>query len=552
MIGPKWGRNSVPPKPQEFIPYIEQMLNKDRENDKIHEGRESHSSSTRVAEGKRDHGRHDSTQASIQESIPDAEALETVSLDELAPPQADKLSALPELSIAEEPETDWFATTSQHKSTPDGTSESQRADVAGEAIHQLEADHEGTTEVAEPDVQSDLPIDPVEVIAKASSRPDLKSRSQEKFLQPQTTDSNSMREEELSPDHATTSDVHPGAATAAEIGSFSNSSSDTRGVKSSPDSSSSMQTSQQSFSIDFERININASSARPQPLHNDAASNPTFKRASQTTLSQSTTNSYLRQYKVLSFDIYGTLINWETGIYDALLSRLDQTTLEHTLGALSADDLRTSLLSIFHTTELKIQKDFPTLPYPLLLKEVFMSICERLELKVPVDKALSFGQTIANWPPFKDSVSSLKICQKYYKIVVLSNVSSAAFNAACRNFLEGVCFDAIYTAEDIGSYKPDVKNFHYLVDHVYRDFRVAKDEILHVANSFTHDHVPLKKVGMQPGVWIERRGERAIMSGCKGVEERLKSGKVEFSGRYKTLREFGDAVKEAWEGHSLI
>lgn len=256
------------------------------------------------------------------------------------------------------------------------------------------------------------------------------------------------------------------------------------------------------------------------------------------------------EYKVLSFDIYGTLINWETGIFNALLDRFDQTTLETTLAASSLDDLRTQLLSLFHRSEMSVQKALPSLNYPSVLKEAFLLIAERLEIKVDPVKAQSFGRTVGTWPAFKDTVEAIKKLQKHYKLVVLSNVSSSSFAATLRGPLNGLSFDSIYTAEDIGSYKPDVRNFEYLIKHVERDFKVGKEGILHVANSVTHDHVPVKKVGMRPGVWIERRGERAIMSGTADVEGQIKKGKVEFAARFKTLGLFAEEVERQFEEKS--
>ena len=134
---------------------------------------------------------------------------------------------------------------------------------------------------------------------------------------------------------------------------------------------------------------------------------------------------------------------------------------------------------------------------------------------------------------------------KQYKLVVLSNVDKASFSRTLSGPLAGVKFDAIYTAEDIGSYKPDVKNFAYLVEHAEKDFGVRKDEILKVAQSLYHDHVPAKAFGLRPSVWIERRpgGEEALMgSRLEDLNEQ-----VDLAATFKSLGELVEVVEKAFE-----
>lgn len=131
---------------------------------------------------------------------------------------------------------------------------------------------------------------------------------------------------------------------------------------------------------------------------------------------------------------------------------------------------------------------------------------------------------------------------KYYKLIVLSNVSRSSFNETNAGPLKGVKFDAIYTAEDVGSYKPDLKNFEYLIKHAGEEFGTKKEEILKVAQSLYHDHIPAKKVGLQPSVWIRRAGDETLMGGkLKDYE-----GQVDLAEAVDTLGDLAAAVKKAF------
>lgn len=104
-------------------------------------------------------------------------------------------------------------------------------------------------------------------------------------------------------------------------------------------------------------------------------------------------------------------------------------------------------------------------------------------------------------------------------------------------------FDAIFTAEDIGSYKPDVRNFEYLIENVGERFGVKKEEILKVAQSLYHDHEPAMKVGMKPSVWIRRAGDETLMGG----KLRDFEGRVNLAASFDTLGELAEVVKKAFE-----
>lgn len=152
--------------------------------------------------------------------------------------------------------------------------------------------------------------------------------------------------------------------------------------------------------------------------------------------------------------------------------------------------------------------------------------------------AREYSTQIGAYPAFADTVQAIQRLGKRYQLVPVSNVDHASFRETLAGPLQGCHFDRIYTAEDIGSYKPDVRNFYYLLDHVKSELGVEKEELCHVAQSLFHDHGPAKQVGLQ-GVWVDRKG---FMGGdTTGAEE-----KYGFKLRVETLQELADIVEEAW------
>jgi 2-haloalkanoic acid dehalogenase type II len=251
-------------------------------------------------------------------------------------------------------------------------------------------------------------------------------------------------------------------------------------------------------------------------------------------------------YKLLSFDIYGTLINWEEGLYTSLVPLISRLPLSSPHNPINntTSQTRHFLLGEYTKLEQSIQKEEPTLIYRLVLTKIYTQLAASLSISITPEEATAFGNTIGSWPAFPDTVSAMQKLSKYYKLVVLSNVDKASFSRTLSDPLNGVKFDAIYTAEDIGSYKPDLKNFQYLVENAEKGFGVKKDEILKVAQSLFHDHVPAKKFGLRPSVWIKRTpgGEEALMgSRLEDVE-----GKVQLAATFGSLGEFAEVVEKAF------
>ena len=201
----------------------------------------------------------------------------------------------------------------------------------------------------------------------------------------------------------------------------------------------------------------------------------------------------LSDFKVLSLDCYGTLIDWETGLLAALRPLL----------VLGQDD--EEVLAAFGRLETQVQSAFPHLLYPDVLAQVYGLLADEFGVVVSEVDCARFGQSIGDWPAFADSAEALRYLKQHFKLVILSNVDRASF--ALSKARLGVEFDAIYTAQDIGSYKPSLRNFEYLIEGLSAG-GVQKSEILHVAQSLFHDHVPAQEIGLA-SCWIDRRHHKA-------------------------------------------
>lgn len=199
----------------------------------------------------------------------------------------------------------------------------------------------------------------------------------------------------------------------------------------------------------------------------------------------------LTSYTTLTFDCYGTLIDWESGIVNAMRPIL----LAH--GIEKSDD---EILEIFSSLESAAQR--PYKPYRDVLALVLTQTGERLNFTPSDDEIAAFSTSVLQWPAFPDSADALKRLAKHYDLVILSNVDDDLFLNGSAPKLEAP-FHAVITAEQVGSYKPDPRNFQHLLAQLDR----PKEQILHVAQSLFHDMAPAKDAGLKT-VWINRRHDR--------------------------------------------
>jgi 2-haloacid dehalogenase len=199
-------------------------------------------------------------------------------------------------------------------------------------------------------------------------------------------------------------------------------------------------------------------------------------------------------FDALTFDCYGTLIDWEAGI---------TTALRRILAAHDVDVDDERLLEGFAASEARLEAG-TYLPYRTILAATARSVGRQVGIEVTDDEAAGFGHSVGDWPAFDDSTRSLRILRRRFKLGVLTNCDDDLFAASNRRL--GVDFDWVLTAQQLGAYKPNPHNFEALRERLHRD-GIAASRILHVAQSLYHDHAPAKRLGFHT-VWIDRRHDR--------------------------------------------
>ncbi len=139
--------------------------------------------------------------------------------------------------------------------------------------------------------------------------------------------------------------------------------------------------------------------------------------------------------------------------------------------------------------------------YSELLAVVYRRLAEEWNVPVSWEECEAYGRSVKDWPAFPDSAEALTYLKKHYRLVILSNVDNTSF--AHSHARLSVAFDAIYTAQDIGSYKPSSRNFDYMIEKL-SSLGIVKSDILHTAESLFHDHAPANRHGLA-SCWIYRR-----------------------------------------------
>ena len=200
----------------------------------------------------------------------------------------------------------------------------------------------------------------------------------------------------------------------------------------------------------------------------------------------------IKDFKVLTFDCYGTLIDWESGILAGLKPLTDR---------LEREISRDRVLESHAYHESRQQSSTPGMRYADLLATVYRRLAEEWGKPAAWDECVAYGESVRNWPAFSDSAAALQYLKRHFRLVILSNVDNTSFAASHEKL--GVEFDAIFTAEDIGSYKPAKRNFECMLRNLGRA-GFAKADVLHVAESMFHDHAPANELGIR-NCWIYRR-----------------------------------------------
>ena len=235
----------------------------------------------------------------------------------------------------------------------------------------------------------------------------------------------------------------------------------------------------------------------------------------------------LTDFNTLTFDCYGTLIDWETGIFEGLRPLLERVKQPLT---------RDQVLEAHARHESSQQKYTPAKRYQELLPIVYKRLAEEWQVPFTPGDCVAYGKSVQNWPAFEDSVDALQYLKKHYKLVILSNIDNESFTTS--NAKLEVEFDAIITAEDVGSYKPSARNFEYMLEKL-GDRGIKKETILHTAESLFHDHKPANEFGLA-SCWIYRRHDQEGFGATMNPGEQPK---VDF--RFNSMAALVKAHKEA-------
>ncbi|QUN27731.1 HAD hydrolase-like protein [Cupriavidus sp. KK10] len=213
----------------------------------------------------------------------------------------------------------------------------------------------------------------------------------------------------------------------------------------------------------------------------------------------------LSDFDAITFDVYGTLIDWEPSIADFLLRWAAENNV-------TAD--AETLVMTFDGARACVQKERPAHLYPEVLTKCFDIICAEFKVPVNVDRRRQFAASPHTWPAFADSRDGLKQLQQSARIGALSNIDVASLNTSCRilNFE----FDVVVTAQRVGAYKPDWPHFDTGIGDLMR-LGVARDRILHVGQSLRADITPANKLGLR-SAWINRPGRLLGLSGEGAAE----------------------------------
>ncbi|MDP2958159.1 MAG: haloacid dehalogenase type II [Longimicrobiales bacterium] len=199
------------------------------------------------------------------------------------------------------------------------------------------------------------------------------------------------------------------------------------------------------------------------------------------------------RFDAVTFDCYGTLVDWERGILEALGPVL----AAHGATGTGAEEL----LERFGKAEAEVQAG-PFRSYRAVLELVARRLGSDLGFAPTDEEAATFAASVGRWPPFSDTVAALRVLARRYRLAVVSNVDDDLFAGSAAQL--GVRFDQVVTAQQVGSYKPAPAHFH----EALRRLALPRERVLHVAQSLYHDVAPAKSLGLAC-VWVNRRAGRS-------------------------------------------
>lgn len=207
------------------------------------------------------------------------------------------------------------------------------------------------------------------------------------------------------------------------------------------------------------------------------------------------------RFEILTFDCYGTLINWEAGILRCL---------HRILGAHGKDIDDATILRLYGDFEARAEQG-EYRRYREILQSVVRQFGEQLGFVPTVQEVRSLPESLQEWKPWPDTVQALRELQSRFRLAIISNVDDDLF-AATRPQL-GVEFDQIVTAQQAGAYKPSLKIFEVALSRV----GVPAHRVLYVGQSVYHDVIPAQSLGLATA-WVNRPSARPGVGAVKAVE----------------------------------
>ncbi len=199
------------------------------------------------------------------------------------------------------------------------------------------------------------------------------------------------------------------------------------------------------------------------------------------------------RFEVVSFDCYGTLIDWERGILPALKQLLSNREIDF------SDDGTLELFAEFESELEKDENDY--IEYRKILQEIVKKFGQRFNFEPTATEINSLVDSLKNWQPFPDTVAALSALKQKYKLAVISNIDDDLFAGTAKHLK--VEFDWLITAEKVRSYKPSTRNFEIALETM----GIPPEKLLHVAQSVYHDIVPATSMGIST-VWVNRRHDK--------------------------------------------
>jgi len=211
----------------------------------------------------------------------------------------------------------------------------------------------------------------------------------------------------------------------------------------------------------------------------------------QSDLFESAIDMDFSPFQCLTFDCYGTLIDWESGILGAL---------RPILAAHRRNLSDNGILELYAAIESELEAG-PYMPYRQILELAVVKMGARLVFSPTVEEVRSLAESLKTWQPFPDTVAALRQLKTRHKLALISNTDDDLFAETARSLQ--VPFDHVITAQQARSYKPSANNFRLALERI----GLPSNRILHVAQSLYHDILPAKELGLAT-VWVNRRASK--------------------------------------------